>query len=615
MERRSSRLVTVLNQKATLQYRDANPTALKFTGMMLSRRQLLAGGAVLVAGAGIASVGLASRPSARGVLDTAVRRGESAVSRRFGSAAAPPPSSVTITVDPSHILRPISPLIYGLAHANPDQLLALGAQLNRWGGNPNTRYNWVNGAWNAARDWEFRNYGNDSGAASTPGAATDGFVRDNLSVGVESVLTVPAIGWVSRTTDKQVQSVGVPADGGPPLALNGDSIAGYDPTSNRLRTSVRSLPRKKTAFVDTPEPGDGPVYQDEFVHHLVTRFGRADDGGVRYYVIDNEPDIWSYTHTDVHPAQISYDQTLATFLDYATAIKAVDPRASVAGPALSGWTGYFYSALDRGTNAYRTHADRQAHGDMPFLPWWLDQLRTHDEQAGARSLDVLDVHYYPQAANVFGAADDAYTRGLRLRSTRSLWDPSYLDESWINDTVRLVPRMREWIDQYYPGTRLAIGEWNWGAEKSMSGALAIADVLGIFGREGVDLASYWMLPATDTPAAQAFQLYTRYNAQGDAFGDQAIDAKIDASADFVTTYASIDSTTNDIVIIALNKRSDGDVAAAIKLRGSAIGSGRVYHFGEGDAEIRTAGSTPAGADLRVNLPATSMTLLRLSRAS
>jgi hypothetical protein len=580
--------------------------------MKLSRRSLLAGGAVLVAGAG---VGLASRPSVRSILDTAIRRGETAASHRFGPAATPPPSSVTITVDPTRILRPISPLIYGVAHANPDQLIALGAQLNRWGGNPNTRYNWVNGAWNAARDWEFRNYGDDSDKPRPPGAATDRFVQETLSVGAEAVLTVPAMGWVARNTDKQVQSVGVPPDGGPPLTHEGDAIAGYEPANNRRRTSVRSLARKNGPLVEAPEQNDGPVYQDEWIHHLVKRFHPADDGGIRNYVIDNEPDIWSYTHTDVHPVQMSYDQTLATFLDYATAIKAIDPRASVAGPALSGWTGYFYSARDRGADAYRTHSDRQEHGDMPFLPWWLDQVRRHDEQAGARSLDVLDVHYYPQAANVFGAADDAYTRGLRLRSTRSLYDPTYVDESWIKDKVRLIPRMREWIDQYYPGTRLAIGEWNWGGEKTMSGALAVADVLGIFGREGVDMASYWTFPPVDSPAGQAFQLYTRYNARGDAFGDQAVNTSVDASADYVTCYASLDSSTNDIVIVAINKRDDADVTAAIDVRGTATGNADVYRFDAADAGIQFLGPAQLSGALHITLSPASMSVVRVGRSS
>src|SRR5207302_1739770 len=117
--------------------------------------------------------------------------------------------------------------------------------------------------------------------------------------------------------------------------------------------------------------------------------------------------------------------------------------------------------------------------------------------------------------------DDATNR-LRLRSTRSLWDPSYVDESWINESVDLIPRMRDWIAQYYPGTRLAINEWNWGADKTMNGAVAIADVLGIYGREGVDMAAYWTSPPPGSPGASAFAMYTNYDGQGHGFGDVAI---------------------------------------------------------------------------------------------
>ncbi|HYW86846.1 MAG TPA: glycoside hydrolase family 44 protein [Chloroflexota bacterium] len=509
---------------------------------------------------------------------------------------------MTITIDSTRTLRPISPLIYGLAHAETEQLAALGARLNRWGGNPNTRYNWVNGAWNAARDWEFRNYGDD--AASPPGFASDRFVSDNQSVGVETVLTVPAMGWLARNADKQVQSVDVPADGGPPLSLDVDAMAGYDPADNRKHTSVPSYARKNAPFVDLPERGDGPVYQDESIHHLVQRFGSADQGGVRYYVVDNEPDLWSSTHTDVHPVRMSYDQMLATFVEYATAIKSVDPGANVVGPALSGWTSCFYSARDRGTDNYRTHADRQAHADMPFLPWWLDQVRRHDERIGYRTLDVLDVHYYPQAANVFSAADDPESRGLRMRSTRSLWDPTYIDESWINDKVRLIPRLREWIDQYYPGTRLAIGEWNWGGEQSTSGGLAVADVLGIFGREGVDLASYWTVPPPDSPAALAFALYRH-------FGDRAVAASVDASADYVTAYASRDSATGDVAAIAINKL-DMDLRTTIHLTVTSGTTTESFVIRPGASAISDTGLVVGdGSDLHLVLPASSATLVRI----
>jgi len=89
----------------------------------------------------------------------------------------------------------------------------------------------------------------------------------------------------------------------------------------------------------------------------------------------------------------------------------------------------------------------------------------------------------------------------RNRSTRSLWDPTYTDETWINDKVRLIPRLKQWAAQYYPGTPVGINEYNWGAEDHINGATAQADVLGIFGREGLDLATRWTTPAAGGSAS------------------------------------------------------------------------------------------------------------------
>ena len=65
---------------------------------------------------------------------------------------------------------------------------------------------------------------------------------------------------------------------------------------------------------------------------------------------------------------------------------------------------------------------------------------------------------------------------LRIRSVRALWDPAYRDESWIGEPVRLIPRLRDWIAKNAPGVRISIGEYNFGAEKHMSGGLAVADI-------------------------------------------------------------------------------------------------------------------------------------------
>ena len=98
---------------------------------------------------------------------------------------------------------------------------------------------------------------------------------------------------------------------------------------------------------------------------------------------------------------------------------------------------------------------------------------TYEETHGLRLLDYLDLHYYPQAVGVaLSRAGDAATQARRLRSTRSHWDPTYSDESWIGEPVTLIPRMRAWVERNYPGTRLAITEYNWGALDHINGALA-----------------------------------------------------------------------------------------------------------------------------------------------
>ena len=314
--------------------------------------------------------------------------------------SAPPEAAVAVSVDPGADRHAISPLIYGMAFAPPGYLTDLRLPVNRWGGNDKSRYNWAQGnACNAASDWRFANRPAVGGATPPgPSSAADAFVRQNRAAGAATLLTVPILGWVARDADNAHASEGnVPPAGGPLLAGTDGAIAGYDPAANRARTSVRSVARRGTSSGDV-------VAQDEWVRHLVQTFGPAAKGGVRLYAMDNEPDLWDYTHRDVHPARMGYDDLLRNFLDYAAAVKDADPTAWVTGPVLSGWTGYQYSALDRGDDNFRTHADQNRHGGEWLLPWFLRGVRDHDARTGRRTLDVLDVHFYPQGQGVFSAA-------------------------------------------------------------------------------------------------------------------------------------------------------------------------------------------------------------------
>jgi hypothetical protein len=506
---------------------------------------------------------------------------------------------VVVRVDLTAAGRPISPLIYGVAFASPQVLRELGASLNRFGGNPTSRYNWVNGrAWNAARDWEFRNNNGDR----PPGSIADQFVADTVATGVRPLLTVPMLGWVARNDDNGTRSVNVPNQGGPPIKPGSDAIAGYDPAGNRQATSLPSLAHKPGPLLDPPDPAAPAVYQDEWVHHLMDRFGAA---VVPYFAMDNEPDLWSITHTDVHPVRMGYDDMLRTFLTYASAVKAVDPRAQVLGPDVSGWTAYWYAELDRGADNFATHADRRAHGDSPFLPWWLGQVAAHDRASGTRLLDYLDVHYYPQASGLSDTSSQA-VQALRIRSVRSLWDPHYADESWIGEPVMLIPRLKRWIADTYPGTKLAITEYNWGGERDASGAVALAEVLGIFGREGVDLASYWAYPPPDSPAGAAFRLYRNYDGRGSTFGDLSLPATSTQAA--VAVYAARHSDGAETDLIVVNQSADQTATIRLDLGGRTPAHLDAFILRGGSAQIEPWPVSPTAA---MQLPPLSISLVRL----
>ncbi len=523
--------------------------------------------------------------------------------------------ALTLNIDAAQKRHPISPLIYGMALAPANVLQDLRPKVNRWGGNQTTRYNWKLGnAFNAARDYEFRNgnYNHISPADKQPSGVADQFIAGNIAAGAETILTIPNIGWVARDDQLNTRSTGVPQTGGPPLSPGSDAIEGYNPAANRQLTSVPSRARKNGPLTDPPDLTDPTVAQDEWVYHLTKRFGPAASGGVRYYAMDNEPDLWYATHTDIRPAELSYEQMRDIFLDYATAVKRVDPTAKITGPVLSGWKSYFYSPLDRGSDNYHTTPDHRAHHDMDFLPWWLSQIYAHDQRTGQQSLDLLDIHYYPQGGEYSGNTDPKIN-AQRLRSVRSLWDPTYTDASWINAKVQLIPRIKNWIRQYYPNLQFGITEWNFGAEQHINGALAVAEALGVFGREGVDLACYWAYPTPNTPTYAVWKLFTNYDNQGSFFGGISVLAA-SSNDEVMSCYAAQDSATGALLVVVLNKSPVADLTPTIQLANIQTSSAQVYQVSEDTPSLtRLADASISKDGLTMTFPASSITLLRFTR--
>jgi hypothetical protein len=530
---------------------------------------------------------------------------------------------LALSVDAAAHRQPISPDIYGVDNASEALARAIRLPVRRWGGNARSRYNYLLDTTNTGEDYYFENV---SLADTTPGSAADNFVEQDRSTGARTLLTVPLIGWVAKdSTSCGFDSTKVDASG---VAVF-PTQSSYDVYRPRCGNGLKAdgvTPITSGFDKQDTSTAAGAAFVQGWVSHLVSKFGTAANGGVAYYNLDNEPSLWNSTHRDVHPAPTSYDELRDLTYSHAAAIKSADPSAKTLGPVAYGWTAYFYSALDvaGGPEWWNDPKDRGNHGNTDFVPWYLAQMRDYEALHNVRILDYLDLHFYPEASGLARRpAGNADLQALRLRSTHALWDRYYVDESWINQPVRLLPRMRDWVNQNYPGTKLAITEYNFGALDHINGALAQADVLGIFGREGLHLATLWWYHKDHQtsfephhPAAFAFRMYRNYDGQGGAFGDTRVKA---ATTDpgSLSVYAAERSGDGALTVMVINK-TGGALAPPLSLGNFSAGtSAQVFRYSEAQlgAIVQEAAQPVSGNSLTVSYPARSITLLVIPRAA
>jgi len=229
-------------------------------------------------------------------------------------------------------------------------------------------------------------------------------------------------------------------------------------------------------------------------------------------------------------------------------------------------------------------------------------------------LDVFTVHYYPQGGEFSNDVSSAMQL-RRNRSTRSLWDPNYVDETWINDRVQLVPRLKSWVNSYYPTTLIGLTEYNWGAENHINGATAQADIFGILGREGLDMAARWTTPDTTTPTYKAMKMYRNYDGNKSTFGDVSVVAS-GPNPDNVAVFAAERSVDGALTVIAISKYLSGSTAATINLANFPHnGAAQVWQLTAANSINRLSDVSFSANSFNITLPAQSITLFVLPAAS
>ncbi|MBC7793441.1 MAG: glycoside hydrolase family 44 protein, partial [Clostridia bacterium] len=305
-------------------------------------------------------------------LSAATKKAEAA------KAIAAPARRVSMTIACNEVGHTIPEMVYGIAYypmydARDQYVWSMNPPARRWGGNHTSRYNWkVGNAFNTASDWFFKNV---SYVEKRDFTWADFLLADQQH-GAKTALTVPTIGWVA----KDISSYSFPVvsfgqqqqvEPGNPDVGNGVGTDGKP---------LKSGPPSRTSVAMPPEDIGA------WVMKIRERDAKMGQRSVHQYILDNEPELWHVTHRDVHPEPPSYDELLLRNVSYAKAVRAADPEALIAGPASWGWTGYWWSAVDQ-VAGFNLKPDRRKHGDVPFLAWYLREMKKEEQKSGKRLLD------------------------------------------------------------------------------------------------------------------------------------------------------------------------------------------------------------------------------------
>lgn len=492
-------------------------------------------------------------------------------------------SQKTVSIDVKRDVHSISPYIYGTNESYD------GATATRWGGNRSTSYNWENNASNGGNDYNFSsdNFYDYTGTSS-PAYPILTATKQADSKRQYNLVSLQAAGYVAADKNGVVTE---------------EQIA----PSERWKAISFHKDTEKYPYTLTPDLTDDTVYIDELINYLSVKLGRAGDGGVSAYAIDNEPYLWNQTHARLHPEKTSPDELIKKTVELSTVIRNLAPGADIYGPMFFGWTdAYRWGLTQSEWDKIRLDENYKSKYSW-FVDYYLDTLHKVEQETGHRAIDAIAFHWYPES---FGATtkkrivdlDGTSTQSdlvkedmitARLQAPRGLWDSkyTYLGNDGKSSYVctqggkAILSKIKASVDKFYPGTKIAFTEFEYDAENHWSGGLCLADVLGVLGREDVYLACKW--DVFQSYSIAAYNLYLNYDGKGNKYGTTSVYA-MQSDTVAISSFASLDDEKN-LHIIAINKTNEAQ-NTSFEIENGIYSNGVVYGFDKNTSDINYIGT-------------------------
>ncbi len=506
-----------------------------------------------------------------------------------------------------------------------------GVSVVRWGGNHTSTYNWKDDTTNSANDWyHMTGTHGDKPWEKVEDSRWYKYIKRVRDDGIDVNLHIPISDWVSRR----------PKDGEPggsyPRSLypeqqkfsgDGKYGNGRTPDGKYIRMTDKSLTFRPNSV----------AFQREWIKTIVKTFGSADEGGVRFYGLDNEVNLWHSSHFGANPEGIDGPELVWRNIAYARMIKEEDPTAMVLG--FGGWGQMGVAGSDRDYRRGRWSFLPKELGDLErselrggqdLLTWYLDEMREAELRHGRRLIDVVSINWYPFLSYVDpttgktksltdekGATDqgyDPFVTPLQFDSLRYWWDPTYVNEaSWtFQGTNRakfwdpytpVIPKLHAIIAKHYPGTKLAITEYMLGSEETMTGALLQVMSIGIFAENDLFSAQRWFGTRSSTWAYWGYALVGNWD--GQRSGIQGHFRKVLSDSKQVIAWSTETKETGRRHVVLVNQHYEKSFS--INLPAEDSRRVRVSYLSEstGKQVVRLPAETISGSTVTITLPAFS----------
>ncbi|MGZ4118546.1 MAG: glycoside hydrolase family 44 protein [Bacteroidia bacterium] len=308
-----------------------------------------------------------------------------------------------------------------------------------------------------------------------------------------------------------------------------------------------------------------PCTSDSTVGILDHWFGTGGLGynsnSIKYWSMDNEPDIWNSTHDDVMPTEPTAEAFMQLYFAVAKKARAKFPNIKLVGPVpASEWQWYSWN------NAKITGADGLQY---TWLEFFIKRISEEEAASGVRLLDVIDIHSYPNETNnadilqlhrIYFDTTYSYPGANGVKTiAASGWDPSITQEF-------IFERCNRWLNHYMGpghGVTCSVSEYGFTNNNANVSSVSYGSVLGTFADNGVEFFSPWYW----YPGMwESLHLFSHY-------GKTTRVASVSTDETNVSGYSSVNTANDSMTVILVNRSLSSSKTVTVNISNFAVPNG------------------------------------------